>query len=39
MTYLSLGNVVAGAYYIYGSPFEIVVASTFLYKSVRSLLV
>lgn len=28
----SLGNVVAGAYYIYGSPFEIIVASIFLYK-------
>ena len=27
-----IGNAVSGAYYIYGSPFEIIVASLFLYK-------
>lgn len=27
-----IANTIAGAYYIYGSPFEIIVASVFLYK-------
>jgi hypothetical protein len=27
-----IGNSIAGAYYIYGAPFEIAVASVFLYK-------
>lgn len=27
-----IANVVSGAYYIYSAPFEIIVASTFLYK-------
>ena len=29
---LRIGNIVAGAYYIYGSPLEIIIASIFLYK-------
>jgi hypothetical protein len=29
-----ISNTAAAAYYIYGAPFEIVVASIFLYKSV-----
>ena len=27
-----IGSVVGGAYFVYGSPFEIVIASLFLYK-------
>ena len=27
-----IGNTIAGAYYIYGAPFEIIVAGTFLYN-------
>lgn len=32
-----IGNSISGAYYIYGAPFEIIVASVFLYKSVNQM--